>query len=182
MGKIYGKSGSHYRYEPTDKRGKGALEFWAENGMICLIDERAPSGDADHFTVLTVREFLMNVRAINFEIERCANSAGRASMAAGGGSPGGAAAEEREALHKLVADAIECAKQARNQGDPVNPRHAADMMMARRKSMLLAGVPQQRIRDGAVSQDIAPESAKLPPLPRASDSPPTGKGKPGLLF
>jgi hypothetical protein len=159
VGKSYGRSGRHYRYEPTDKRGKGALEFWAENGMVCCLDERYPERDPEHFVVLTRREFLTNLGAINASIERCAHATGKASLAQGGPSPGGAAAEEREALHRLVADGIACAREAKAMGDPFNPRHMAQMIQERRKHMLLAGPAA-----GAITQDRAPEASKLPPL------------------
>jgi hypothetical protein len=165
MTKSYGKSGRHYRYEPTDKKGQGALEFWAENGMICMLDERIPPRDPDHFVVLTVREFLVNLRAINASIQRCANAVARVALSRGV-NPGGAATEEREALQKLVEDGIAAAKEAQRMGDPLNPRHAADMIKERRKSMLHAGVSTQTagMGAGAVSQDIAPEARELPPL------------------
>ncbi len=164
MAKNFGQTGRHYRYEPTDKKGKGALEFWAENGMICMLDERLPTGHPDHFLVLTIREFLVNLRGINMSIERCAYATGRTSMALNSAKPGGAAAEEREELHRLVANGIACAKEAKNHGDPTNPRHMADMMKARRRTMVQSGVPSREVKDGAVSADIAPEAAVLPPL------------------
>lgn len=167
MKNKFGQTGRHYHYEPTDKKGQGALEFWAENGLICLIDERYPEADDRHFNVLTIREFLVNLQGINASIERCASAVARTTMAAGGPSPGGAAAEEREALHRLVANGISCAREAQTMGDPANPKHLRDMIKARRKQMLLAGVPDQmahRAAGRAISQSIAPEAKKLPPL------------------
>ena len=104
VGKSYGRSGRHYRYEPTDKRGKGALEFWAENGMVCCLDERYPERDPEHFVVLTRREFLTNLGAINASIERCAHATGKACDAIGRGAK--AAAEEVGEFGKRVKDKL----------------------------------------------------------------------------
>lgn len=132
------QQGPHYRYEPPSRRGMGALEFWAENGMVIMVDERFPFDDEKSLEVLTVREFLQNMYGINMSIGRIANH-NSSTDAAGHINAGGSAMEEREALHRLVEAGITCVKLAKSQGRPDDPQHLAQISRERRKHYVLGG-------------------------------------------
>ena len=103
------KPGRHYRYEPPSRRKQGAIEFWAEGGMVCFVDERFEAYDDKHFEILTVREFLQNFRSLNASIPLVDYNT-RVSTAAEGGNSTAVAAEERDCLQRMVSDGIDCAK------------------------------------------------------------------------
>ncbi len=128
-------TGRRYRYEPPSLRGKGALEFWAENGMIMITDERFPVDDDRSFDCLTVREFLQNLWGLNLSVPRIANQHHTAA-ASGAGTAGGSSAEERDAIQRFVTEGIACAKEAQAQGCPDNPKHLEQMARQRRRSMI----------------------------------------------
>ena len=68
-----------------------------------------------------------------------------------------------DALHRLVENACTCAKEAGRQGDPMDPEYARDMLLRRRRSMLLAGTGDA-FKPGVLSGSVAPESLYIPPL------------------
>lgn len=159
--KVKARQSRHFRYEPPSRRGQGALEFWAENGLVMIVDERYPVDNPASLEVLTVREWLENIRGINASIPRLSERiAAKVSVNMAGGSAGGSVAEERESLHKLVENGCIVAKEAQRQGRPDDPRHVAQMARDRRRSMVQAGAGGAR-STGAISAAVAPEGQKL---------------------
>jgi hypothetical protein len=136
----------HYRYRK--------LEFWAERGMINLIDERYPQSSDKFFTVIMVREFLLRLDQLNKEVKRW----------------GKQWTDERQEMIKLIEEGITCCRQAKAQGRPDDPKAVADMLKVRQKSMLLAGNSGQSYK-GAILASHAPEGVLLPPLPTPGISP-----------
>jgi hypothetical protein len=162
---LLAKTGRHYFYKPPG--ANEPLEFWAQNGMICIVDQRVPSNHRDSYDVLTIREFLLNIKMINASIGRCADHAAKVAIRMGRFSTaGGSAAEERASMHKLVSNAISCGKEAQDQGSPDNPRHVEQMLRQRRNHMLYAGSSTSYAGNGsgAKSATFAPEGLLLPPL------------------
>lgn len=161
MFKVRPRQSRHYRYEPPSRRGQGALEFWAENGLIFIVDERFAPADPQSLEVVTVREWLENISGINTSIPRLSERiVSHVSVNMAGGSAGGSIAEERESLHKLVEDGCLVAKEAQRQGRPDDPKHVAQMARDRRRSMVQAGTGGARSM-GAISASDAPEGQKL---------------------
>lgn len=73
------------------------LQFWAELGLVRLEDQK----DGSYF-VITRREALLRAQAINEEISHSSY------------------ASERSELQNLVQNMIECVKEAKTQGDPMD--------------------------------------------------------------
>lgn len=139
--------GRRYRYRK--------LEFWAERGLINIVDERFPPSHPKAFTVTTVRDFLLRLQHFNGELKRW----------------GKKWPDEREELVKLIEDGIECCKDAKNQGRPDDPKAVADILKQRHRFMLYAGTGNTE-PGGALPSECAPESAVLPPIPQADPNKP----------
>jgi hypothetical protein len=159
---VLARQGKHYFYKPPGSREP--LEFWAQNGMVCIIDQRFPPTHDKAYIVLTTKEFLQNIRGINRAANRIAHQV-KVALNSGLGA-GVVQAEERRKVDKLVEESMACVREAWKQGSPDNPRHIEQMLRERRKSMLYAGATESQAGNGsgAKSQDIAPEAALLPPL------------------
>jgi hypothetical protein len=133
------KPGNHYRFRK--------LEFWADTGLINIIDERfEPDDDRSHL-VITVRQFLLNVKGMNDAINFVPSKY----------------ADEREEMHRFVGNAVACCKEAKNQGRPDDPRAMADILKARRRHYSM-GVGQSTILHTTAAEGT-PEGALLPPIP-----------------
>ena len=107
------------------------LKFYAQNGFICLHDE-----ETGEFFVLTRREFLERAAALSEEAKRM--------RVMGAENPGQAKwlSSDRMDLQDGVEMMIECAHEAKEQGDRTNPEVDAWFMRHRpnRKSRVsLAG-------------------------------------------
>jgi hypothetical protein len=159
---LLAKQSRHFFYKPIGS--KEPLEFWAQNGMICIVDQRFPPSHEKAYIVLTTKEFLVNVRGINRAAVRVSHGV-RVSLG-NNAHAAGAALEERAKLDRFVQEAMFTVREAWKQGCPDNPKHLEQMLRERRKSMLHAGASSAHAGDGsgAKSASYAPEGAKLPPL------------------
>lgn len=101
MGLHYKKK---YRWQPPASDMGGALVFWAEEGMICILDERYPPEDPRHLTVLSRRQWLKHLQALSAQIKREEY------------------ADERESLLQLIENGVACAREAKRQGDLSDPK------------------------------------------------------------
>lgn len=139
--------GRHYKYRK--------LEFWAERGLINIIDERFPPSHAKAFTVVLVREFLLRLSHLNTEVKRW----------------GKKWPDERDELVKMIEDGVACCRDAKAQGRPDDPRACADILKERRRFMLYAGTSNAD-PTGALASSDAPENVLLPPMPQADPNKP----------
>lgn len=89
------------------------LEFWAEGGCVVVIDNR--TGDLH---VLPVRDWLERLLELNR------------------GNSREAYPDQRVRLATAVDDGIAVAKEAKAQGDPLDPRTTAQRVKQRRRHML----------------------------------------------
>lgn len=139
------RAGKRYRFRE--------IEFWAERGLIQFVDERFPPEDSRSHDVLTVREFLLNIRSINAALGRIRH------------------AGERIEHEQLVENGIRCAKEAQNQGRPDNPEHVRQILRDRRRAWVLGGGKGKygTTELHTTSADGTPEGLLLPPMPRHPD-------------
>lgn len=151
--------GYHYRFR--------LLEFWAERGMIHIIDERFPPANDRSYTVKTVRDFLLGMNAFSDELRRRKFKY----------------ADERNEYIKLLDDGVQACRDAKTQGRPDDPAAIAQIVRDRRKSMLYSSLPAGMRTDGgllldtftggasriggALAASAAPENRSLPPMPQA---------------
>lgn len=102
MAHSIAKPGKHYKLQLTCDKGiiiaNGVLHYWAEGGMVCMEDD-----GTGEFYVVTVRDWLLRARAIS-AMARRANY------------------QERVDLQRTVENMVACAKEARTQGDPLDPK------------------------------------------------------------
>lgn len=140
--------GKKYVFRPPTARAP--LVFWAERGLVNIVDERFPDSDDRSFQVVVVREWLLRLRSINQTTHQHRF------------------VDERNCQQNFIDDGIDCAKEAQAQGRPDDPKATAEMLRLRRRSMLFAGGSAA----GAMSNSIAPEAAVLPPLPRHPEAEP----------
>jgi hypothetical protein len=131
-------AGKHYRFRK--------LEFWAESGMINLIDERHPPEHPGSFKVIMVREWLERLNTLNKEIHRWNKYV-----------------DERNEMSNFIDNGIACVRDAKKQGRPDDPKAAADILKSRRKTHFI-GTGQSTILHTA-SASSAPEGLLLPPMP-----------------
>lgn len=131
--------GRHYRYRK--------LEFWAERGLINIVDERFPPSHPRAFDIILVEDFKDRLRALVGTIERWKLNQWT---------------DERKELQKMIEDGVQCVKDAVKQGRPDDPKALAEILRDRRRNMLYAGNPA-----GALPAGRAPESVDLPPIPKA---------------
>lgn len=96
------------RYEHDD------LIFWAEDGVVFIEDKR--NGD---FNVITCRDFAQRARAINGEAKRAKYPS------------------DRDNLNDWVVKMHDCWKDAKGQGDPMEPEIARQKYLERRKQATL---------------------------------------------
>ncbi len=118
-----------------------SLLFWAQGGLICIEDARDNSFKAE-----TVRDFLLRANAINGEIPRMGYT------------------DERLEHQKFVEDAICSCRQAKQQGQPDDPKAMADMLKMRRRSVLYASGPVSQHKKVVLAAGTL-ENRKLPPIP-----------------
>lgn len=104
------KEGKHYRFED--------VEFWAEDGLIFIEDHK----DGE-FKIDTCRDFAMRAHAIN-EAARREYQRGKYPS-------------EHKRLVDCVCNMRDCFKEAREQGDPMDPRVVAQQYRERRKATLI---------------------------------------------
>jgi len=132
------KPGKHYRFRK--------LEFWAESGMVNLVDERFPPSHPGSFKVIMVREWLERLDTLNKELHRWNKYA-----------------DERNEMSNFIDNGIACAKEARSQGRPDDPKAAADILKSRRKTHFI-GTGQSTILHTSSAESV-PEGLLLPPMP-----------------
>ena len=110
-----------------------SLTFWAENGFIYIEDR-----DDESFTTCNRRDWLDRARAFNQDAQRL----GSMATEAGNAWKKQTAAQERDAMLSLVECMLACAKQAKAQGDPMDPKvieHIKKHEMTRRSKFLMPG-------------------------------------------
>lgn len=140
------KIGKRYKFRTTsltiDSQSLGIqygdLDFWAQNGMICMEDQG--SGE---FYVVTRREFLERTLSVN--------GANRREMGL----------DQRDTLQRVVTDMIECIKEAKHQGDPDDPKVQAWYRRNRPSAAVILG-PMPGTREHEQIHNLAP--AKETPL------------------
>lgn len=103
------KEGKHYQFDD--------IEFWAEDGIICIIDTR--NGDTN---AVTCKEFVKRASVINDEAARAANSS------------------ERRRLQDCVLNMHAAWKEAKTQGDPSDPEVLKRRLKERRRAILTPGL------------------------------------------
>jgi hypothetical protein len=90
------------------------LEFWAEDGLIFIEDRRV--GD---FNIVSCYDFALRARALNKEAKRAKYQV------------------DRDNLNDWVCKMHECWKEAKTQGDPMDPEIARQKYRERRKQAAL---------------------------------------------
>lgn len=129
----------HYRFK--------SLEFYAERGLVHVIDERVPPDHPSAFVTVFVDEWLDRAKEINRNLHLWNRWPG-----------------ERKELESYVANAFACAEDAKNQGRPDDPKAVADIMKDRRRTIF---VGNGQIATSAVrSAETVPEGKLLPPISR----------------
>jgi hypothetical protein len=93
------------------------LEFWPEDGLIYIEDRR--NGD---YNVVSCNDFAQRARAINGEAKRAKYPS------------------DRDNLNDWVLKMHECWKEAKTQGDPMDPEIAKQRYKERRKASLVTGM------------------------------------------
>ncbi len=143
------------------------LNFWAEAGMVCIEDERFHPDHRKAFQTIAVRDWLHRLNAMSEELKKRPFKY----------------ADEREEYIKMLDNGVQVAKDAKAQGRFDDPKAVADMLKERRKHILFSNLPTGMKADGgillngAVSADVAPENAVLPPIPKAPPNKPIKKWK-----
>ncbi len=105
-------------------------EFFAENGLIHVIDART-----GQYSCVSRVEFLQRARGFNAEARRMA---ARKMWA-----------DERDEMTRMVQDMIVCVQRAERQGDPFDPkvmRQMADHHRPGRVSLAVCAAPPRRSR------------------------------------
>jgi hypothetical protein len=135
------KDGQHYYYRK--------LEFWAENGLINIVDERFPPEDDRSFVVRTRVDFLQKLAAFSTELKKCNFKY----------------ADERNEHITFLENGTACAREAKKQGCPDDPEAMADMLRHRRRNYSF-GTGQSVVTHAAAAEGT-PENELLPPIPTA---------------
>lgn len=102
------KEGKHYTFDD--------LEYWAEDGVICIVDTR----DGEYKAV-TCLDFAKRAEAINEE-------ARRATLPS-----------DRLRLQNCVLDMHEAWKEAKSHGDPGDPEVVKQRIRERRRAIMVTG-------------------------------------------
>lgn len=97
------------------------IEFWAEHGLIYVEDHRDNS-----FQAITIRDALQRAAVLSVEARRVRGK-------------GPVSAEDRKHLLDCVDNLIQACRQARTQGDPMDPKVIEDLRKQRKKNVLVAG-------------------------------------------
>jgi hypothetical protein len=132
---------THYRFRK--------LEFWADSGMICVVDERFSFGHEKSFKALTCRDFLLRLNSFSEELKKHKIKY----------------ADERQEYIKLCEDGVACVRQAKKQGDPADPKTMSEMLRHRRRNWVLCDNTGSGTSTYAGSADSMPENSLLPPIP-----------------
>ena len=156
--------GYHYRFRK--------LEFWAERGVVHIIDERFLPANDRSYTVKTVRDFLLGLNAFSEELKKRTFKY----------------ADERNEYITLLDNGVQVCRDAKKQGRPDDPKAIEQMIKDRRQTMLFSSLPTGMKTDGAILLDTftggasnmngaltasaAPEGRLLPPMPQASPNKP----------
>lgn len=123
-------------------------EFWAENGLIYIMDYRVQTPDDDRFSAASRAEFAARAIAMNDQAR------------------GERYADERYQLCELVTDMCQAVKDAKKQGDPTDSEVAKKKAYENRKLIFVANYNPSRHR----SQLLLPNSSYVPvfpPIPQA---------------
>lgn len=105
MGRFQWRPGRTYRWRK--------ITFYAMNGCICISDDRPDLPANEQFITVRRKEFLE--RAVAFSDQ--ARALGRLAAE----HPGRGYADERNETLTLVENMLECAREAKAQGDPNDP-------------------------------------------------------------
>ena len=132
------------------------LEFWAEKGMVCVIDERFNENDERSFNVVPRVEFLKRTAAINEELKRHTFKY----------------ADERNEYLGFIENSIKVLRQAKEQGDPLDPRSLEQFFRDRRRSYVYGNGTARSAITAATPSAEAPENAVLPAIPQADPNKP----------
>jgi len=119
------KVGGRYKYM--------SLTFWPEHGFIYVEDD-----DDNSFTTVNRRDWLERAAAFNREVKKL----GSLADTAGNSWQKSSAIQEREALASLVDVMVTCARRAKRQGDPTDPKVVAWIQKhaVKRPSRLVPGI------------------------------------------
>lgn len=149
--------GTHYKFRK--------LEFWAERGLINIVDERLPPEHHRFHMVISRREFLRRLQAFSDELRRRHFKY----------------EDERNQYIRLLEEGVQVAREAKNQGEPTNPDAISEMVRRRRLTMLMSDKSSPILKldgaalinpAGAIPALFAPENDLLPPIPRADPNKP----------
>jgi hypothetical protein len=136
-------AGRHYRFRK--------LEFWAERGLINIVDERFPPDNPKSFNVVTVRDFLLRLNAISEEVKKSKFKY----------------ADERNEYINFLDNGVAACREAKKQGRPDDPKAVAQILRDRRKNIFVGNGQQTVLHTSAASE--APEGLLLPPIPNHPD-------------
>jgi len=103
---VLHKEGKHYIFSD--------LEFWAEEGTICIMDRQ--NGE---ITAATTRDFAKRAEAINVEAKRVTIP------------------DEKRALQECVLSMYAVWKEAKTQGDPTDPQVLRQKVKERKRAILV---------------------------------------------
>jgi hypothetical protein len=104
------KIGKHYKFRDQ--------EFWAQNGLIYQLDYRDTCETDERFTAATRAEFAARIIALNDQAKHEKY------------------ADEREELFTFVEQACKAVKEAKHQGDPMDPEAAKQVAMENKRVII----------------------------------------------
>lgn len=141
-----------FKWRPGPTYHWRAMTFYAMNGSICISDERPGLPPHEQFIVLSRTDFLERAIAFGGQAKALARLAAE--------HPGRGFGQERNETLTLVEDMLSCVRDAKEQGDPNDPKV---------REWVSRHSPRKRSRSGG-GRNYALD---LPgPLPRGRD---TGK-------
>lgn len=138
---THGRSPSTKVFSFKSKITRETTEFYAENGLITIEGAHYKTGEP-YFKRESRKEFLLRAAALSLELKRMPYK------------------DERLDLQRCVEVMVDCARSAGHQGDPLNPKHFADMVNAPRAKVLFGP------RGQAISSGYTYDPG-IPPIPRA---------------
>lgn len=127
-------------------------EFWANNGLIYIMDYRDHVKDDDRFAVATRAEFAARAIALNDQAR------------------GEKYADERWELNNLVVEMCSAVKDAKRQGDPMDPQAAKQKAYDNRKLIFLNNYnPAQHQRIICPTLATTSYEPEYNPIPQATN-------------
>ena len=108
------REGKHFRFDD--------IEFWAEDGLVFIVDHRDGSCKLDYLSDFKKRAFALNEEAKRLYKE-------------------GKYPDEHKKMTDCVCSMRDCYTEAKDQGDPGDPKILAQKLKERRRTMMLIPGP-----------------------------------------